>query len=604
MASSTNGNGKRERDDEEEIEEEKEEERPPKSIRNGDDDSEQEDEKAETVKEDPPEEKSAHAGGKSQKEDKGVEKSKEGPVALSDEKSQKEPVATEPSPAPPVPTAAPVMDQADNEDEIVEERGEIAAEYVGKVIGKVSRLQFRLVTLNRAFFFQGGEMIRDLHARSNCRIDVEQNVPQGQPRGISFRGTRKTVDFAKHLVQRLQNEGVTEHDLPLGSAQSRVIVISSSTVGKVIGRGGEMVRELQNKSQAKIQIDHSGAASGIPSDKKQVTVIGTEEAVVKAEEMINFLSANPAMEGLQALSLLMEEKHRSGGNWGSGPPYPGLPNQGSNMTSDHPPPHHQHQDPYAYGAPPTQGYPPAPGYGQPYNPSHYAPPPQQHTPTSASSSGANETDTMTAQKHFMGRIIGKKGVTINDLQRRSGVNIQVNQEVPAGQDCEIILRGVRQGIDMAKSMIREIIDVGPHHQVRLSRLYFHHHAHISFTVCWRSRCVWWTQSATIAAAVRTPTSLSVVFTAIRLSSVCSRSCVFLPGTSLWCAPVFSAVCSSTIRSTSLCSSTSSLCSAAGGLCSSTCFAVSGALSVCIPRSCCSVGMEVGHVCHGSSVLLQ
>ena len=50
---------------------------------------------------------------------------------------------------------------------VVEEKDEISAVYVGRVIGK------------------GGEMIRDLQARSACRIDVDQNVPPGHPRWIT-----------------------------------------------------------------------------------------------------------------------------------------------------------------------------------------------------------------------------------------------------------------------------------------------------------------------------------------------------------------------------------------------------------------------------------
>jgi rRNA processing protein Krr1/Pno1 len=68
-----------------------------------------------------------------------------------------------------------------------------------------------------------------------------------------------------------------------------------------------------------------------------------------------------------------------------------------------------------------------------------------------------------AAKTYMGRIIGQRGVTINDLQKRSGCDIQINQEVPYGQDCEISIKGSRQGIEMAKTMLREIIEMGPNH---------------------------------------------------------------------------------------------------------------------------------------------
>jgi rRNA processing protein Krr1/Pno1 len=359
-----------------------------------------------------------------------------------------------------------------NPDQIVEERGEIPALYVGKVIGKVRNGSF--VVLRRTSFFvlltaircilmQGGEMIRDLQARSGARIDVDQNVPPGSPRGITYRGTRKTVDFAKHLVAMLQQETVNENDLPLGDAKRRFVIIPAMTVGKVIGRGGEMIRELQTKSQAKIQIDHAGT-SGIPAEMKQVSITGTEQAVTKAEEMINFLAANPLIEGLQAINMLVEEKLR-GGQWGSGPPYPGLPTQGVNMQPEgmgaqyggyggggHGGGHGGggYQQPPSYGGPAPGGY-------------HGAPPAQAAAPYG----GGQEVDVIYVQKQYMGRIIGKKGVTINDLQRRTSCDIQVNQEVPHGSECEITMRGARQGIETAKQMIREVIEVGPQHPVGL-----------------------------------------------------------------------------------------------------------------------------------------
>ena len=79
------------------------------------------------------------------------------------------------------PSIAPTIS---NPNSIVEERAEISAQYVGKVIGK------------------GGEMLRDLQARSGCRLDVDQNVPHGNPRILTYRGTRKKVDLAKQMVSQ------------------------------------------------------------------------------------------------------------------------------------------------------------------------------------------------------------------------------------------------------------------------------------------------------------------------------------------------------------------------------------------------------------------
>jgi predicted RNA-binding protein YlqC (UPF0109 family) len=341
-----------------------------------------------------------------------------------------------------------------NPEAVVEEKGEVSALYVGRVIGK------------------GGEMIRDLQARSACRIDVDQNVPPGMPRLITYRGTRKTVDFAKQLVRMLCQENVNEADLPLGEAKREYLVVPASSVGKIIGRGGEMIRELQSRSQAKIQVDHSGS-TGVDANEKQVTITGTDQAVVKAKEMVLFLVANPMMDAMQSLNMLVEDKVQRGGVWGSGPPYPNMPQNGQNMqpnASGGGGGGYGGYDQSYYGAAATGGasaYVAAPGqYGAPPVAAAYVAPtaaPVYQQPAATSYGGGVESEVFFAAKSFMGRIIGSKGVTINDLQRTSACDIQINQDVPPGRDCEITIRGTRQGIEMVKQMLREIIEIGPNH---------------------------------------------------------------------------------------------------------------------------------------------
>jgi far upstream element-binding protein len=279
-------------------------------------------------------------------------------------------------------------------DVIIVEQGSVTTAYVGRVIGK------------------GGEMIRDLQARSGCQIDVDQNVPVGAPRIITYRGIRSAIDFAKQLVSLLCTEQGNNADLPLGKASMKVLQIPGNVIGKIIGRGGDMIRRLQNESLAKIQVDHNG---GQDADHRQVTITGNDTSIAKAEEMISFLCANPAMDSGQALEILMQQKqqHRGGG----GPP----------MAMS------------------------------------YQPPPHGNGGGGGGGIGGIECEIFYAAKMFMGRIIGQRGITINDLQKRSGCDIQTKQNVPIGQDCEVSIKGSRQGIELAKQMLREIIDMGPNH---------------------------------------------------------------------------------------------------------------------------------------------
>jgi predicted RNA-binding protein YlqC (UPF0109 family) len=275
--------------------------------------------------------------------------------------------------------------------DILEEKEDLDPVYVGRVIGK------------------SGEMIRDLQARSACQIDVDQNVHPSEPRIILYRGTRKNIDFAKSLVHILCSDldKGGEFDLPLGEAKQKVLTVPASCIGKLIGRKGDMIRELQIKSQAKIQVDHSNV-SGDPK-LRQITLIGSEISVDKAEKMILFIIDNPLVDSMTALSMLTEDKttRSSGSSRGKGSYqmmyYSGSPlvlqdefsNRIGNSQEYHPgvPVNNNYRI--------TQEFPhPTHGYDRPHmNPfSTQSQPPIYVT----------ETELFLCHKQYMGRIIGKQ----------------------------------------------------------------------------------------------------------------------------------------------------------------------------------------------------
>lgn len=163
---------------------------------------------------------------------------------------------------------------------------------------------------------------------------------------------------------------------------------------------------------------------------------------------------------------------------GSGPPYPNMPNNGQGMQTHHNNQNsggnnqmyggsggHGHQQPYG-------GYNNNQGYG-PNGSGGSGPSPYGGHGGGAGSGGpqTTESEVFPCSKMYMGRVIGQKGVTVNDVQKRSGCDIQINQDVPPGTDCEITIRGSRQGIEQAKIMLREIIEMGPNHPYAGGRKY-------------------------------------------------------------------------------------------------------------------------------------
>lgn len=370
--------------------------------------------------------------GPSEKNDSAIPKEDKPAEEVSKEEQQQPPKTKPFDPA----ATEPPDDQLDDK-KIIQDTSELPPSYVGRVIGK------------------GGEMIRDLQARSGClRIDVDQNVPHNAPRIISYRGTRAKIEFAKKLVQRLCREDGNEAELPLGDASIKRVRVPANTIGKVIGRKGDMIRRLQHDSMAKIQVDHSNNQG----HERTIVVTGMKDAVTKAEEMILFLTSNPLCDAAQSLAMLVGHKANSGKPWGSGPPYEGLPNNGIGMTEQCIPSH------FGGG-----------GYGNSVGGGGMVMPQQQTTInefgnvvsagySNTSGNGGIECEVVPMPKFQMGRIIGQKGVTINDLQKRSGCDIQIDQKnAQPGQDCPVSIKGSRQGIEMAKKMLQDIIEMGHMH---------------------------------------------------------------------------------------------------------------------------------------------
>ncbi|KAJ2941801.1 hypothetical protein O0L34_g10607 [Tuta absoluta] len=65
---------------------------------------------------------------------------------------------------------------------------------------------------------------------------------------------------------------------------SKVITIPSSKVGRVIGKGGSKIRDLEYESEAKIQIGQNSSGP-----ESEITLVGTDEAIKKVEGLINEL---------------------------------------------------------------------------------------------------------------------------------------------------------------------------------------------------------------------------------------------------------------------------------------------------------------------------
>lgn len=123
----------------------------------------------------------------------------------------------------------------------------------------------------------GGATIRELQARSGAKIQIDQDFPQGVPRKVQITGTAAAIKIASELIQYVLDNGPHLPPLAgdqayagavggmsgataaaLGSGGTMSFEVAKMHVGKIIGRGGEIITMIQQKSGcSKVQIDQN-----------------------------------------------------------------------------------------------------------------------------------------------------------------------------------------------------------------------------------------------------------------------------------------------------------------------------------------------------------
>lgn len=124
---------------------------------------------------------------------------------------------------------------------------------------------------------RGGETIRRLSEESGARLQIERELGR-----VLIRGDHEACVRAKELIIDLMNDpnppGATQkstndyvkHEMPAEGCE-----------GKIIGKGGESIRELCQRTGAKIQIDKELGTVSIAGKKENVDIaIATVQAII------------------------------------------------------------------------------------------------------------------------------------------------------------------------------------------------------------------------------------------------------------------------------------------------------------------------------------
>ncbi|XP_035222644.1 far upstream element-binding protein 1-like isoform X2 [Stegodyphus dumicola] len=260
---------------------------------------------------------------------------------------------------------------------------------------------------------KGGETIRNLQERAAVKMVLIQDGPQqtSQEKPLRITGEPDKCEYAKQLVMDLITEkelesiqrggfdGTNEYGSAAGgqrggSGSTHEIMVPKQAVGVVIGKGGDMIKKIQQDSGARVQF--LNVKDEGPDDKVCV-VTGTPEQIQAASTFINDLIQ----------SVLVRDQQNVGRGRARGRPADGSgPNFGNNPRSR----------------------PDVPEI-------HYAVP-------------ANKC----------GLVIGKGGETVKNINQVSGAYVTLSAlPPPNAQEKVFVIRGQPPQIEHAKELINERI---------------------------------------------------------------------------------------------------------------------------------------------------
>ncbi|MBN3319427.1 FUBP3 protein, partial [Atractosteus spatula] len=138
---------------------------------------------------------------------------------------------------------------------------------------------------------RGGEQITRIQLESGCKIQIAADSGGMMERPCTLTGTPESIEQAKRLlgqiVDRCRN-GPGFHSEPDGNSAIQEILIPASKVGLVIGKGGDTIKQLQERTGVKmIMIQDGPMPTGadkplrITGDPYKVQVCLQEELVAE-----------------------------------------------------------------------------------------------------------------------------------------------------------------------------------------------------------------------------------------------------------------------------------------------------------------------------------
>ncbi|XP_066592587.1 far upstream element-binding protein 3 isoform X1 [Prorops nasuta] len=178
---------------------------------------------------------------------------------------------------------------------------------IGSICNEDIRVPDKMVGL---IIGRGGEQITRLQSETGCKIQMAPESGGLPERVCTLTGSREAVNRAKELVlsivnQRSRTEGVGELNISntgsgmIGHPGFVEIMIPGPKVGLIIGKGGETIKQLQEKSGAKMVVIQEGPSQ---EQEKPLRITGDPQKVEYAKQLVYELIAEKEMQMFQRVS--------------------------------------------------------------------------------------------------------------------------------------------------------------------------------------------------------------------------------------------------------------------------------------------------------------
>ncbi|XP_053188643.1 far upstream element-binding protein 2 isoform X1 [Scomber japonicus] len=130
---------------------------------------------------------------------------------------------------------------------------------------------------------RGGEQINKIQQDSGCKVQIAHDSAGLPERSVSLTGSPDAIERAKALIDDIVSRGHESTNGQSGSMQE--MIIPAGKAGLIIGKGGETIKQLQERAGVKMILIQDGSQP--PNIDKPLRIIGDPYKVQQAKEMVN-----------------------------------------------------------------------------------------------------------------------------------------------------------------------------------------------------------------------------------------------------------------------------------------------------------------------------